>query len=43
MLIRCPFYMLESVMRSLGDRVIAKKQIEKFLVANKHKEIILMP
>jgi len=38
-----PFYMLESVMRSLGDRVIAKKQIEEFLVANKHKEIILMP
>jgi hypothetical protein len=38
-----PFYMLESVMGSPGDRVIVTKQIEEFLVANKHKKIILMP
>ena len=38
-----PFYMLESVLRGPGDRVIVKKQIEDFLVANYKKEVILIP
>jgi hypothetical protein len=38
-----PLYMLESIMRSYGDRVIVKKQIENFLVGNNQKEVILMP
>jgi hypothetical protein len=38
-----PFYMLESIMASPGDRVLATKHIEQFLVANKNKEIFLMP
>ena len=38
-----PYYMLESNLRNPGDRVIVTKQIEEFLVANKQKEIILLP
>ena len=38
-----PFYMLESNMANHGNRVIVTKQIEDFMVANKHKKILLMP
>ena len=38
-----PFYMLESNMANHGNRVIDTKQIEDFMVANKHKKILLMP
>ena len=38
-----PFYMLESNMANHGSWVIVTKQIKDFMVANKHKKVILMP
>jgi hypothetical protein len=38
-----PYYMLESNLRTTQDRVIVTQYIEDFLVANKKKEIILLP
>ena len=38
-----PFYMLEGTMAHPRDRVLATRHIEQFLVANKNKEIFLIP
>ena len=38
-----PFYMLQGTMAHPRDRVLATKHIEQFLVANKNKEIFLIP
>jgi hypothetical protein len=38
-----PYYMLESNLRIPGDRLVVTKYVEDFLVANKQKEIILLP
>ena len=38
-----PFYMLESVVSSPGDRIIVVKQIEQFLVEHREKEVLLLP
>ena len=38
-----PYYMLESNLGDPRDRLIVTKYIEDFLVANKQKEIILLP
>ena len=38
-----PFYMLESVVSSPGDRIIVVKQIEQFLAENNEKEVLLLP
>jgi hypothetical protein len=38
-----PFYMYESIMSCPGDRVVAAKHIENFLLANKEKSTFLMP
>ena len=38
-----PFYMFESIVSSPMDRVFAIKRIEEFLLANRKKEIFLMP
>jgi len=38
-----PFYMLQGTMAHPRDRVLATKHIEQFLVANKDKEICLIP
>ena len=38
-----PFYMLESVVSSPGDRIIVVKQIEQFLVEHSEEEVLLLP
>ena len=38
-----PFYMCESNLLGRESRRVATEYIEEFMVANKHKEIILLP
>ena len=38
-----PFYMLEGTMANPWDRVLATRHIEQFPVANRNKEIFLIP
>jgi hypothetical protein len=38
-----PFFMLEYTLSSPGNRVIVTNYVQDFLVANKEKEVILVP
>ena len=38
-----PYYMVEWILSSPGDRVIVTRYIEEFFVTNKDKDVILVP
>ena len=38
-----PYYMVEWILSSPGDRVIVTRYIEEFFMENKDKDVILVP